>query len=247
VANVSHEIRTPLTVLSGFIETMVNLQLSEAERRRVLELMSQQTVRMQSLVGDLLTLAQLEGSPRPAADRWVDVAHLFALVQADAQALSSGRHRLFFQLPEGVQLAGSEGELISAVVNLVTNAVRYTPAGGSVTVSWSGRADGSGEISVHDDGLGIAREHLPRLTERFYRVDGSRSRETGGTGLGLSIVKHVMLRHGGELEVQSEVGKGSTFRLQFPSARIRTATAGAISPEPLSVRQEELPALTVST
>jgi two-component system, OmpR family, phosphate regulon sensor histidine kinase PhoR len=221
VANVSHEIRTPLTVLSGFIETMVNLQLSDAERRRVMELMAQQTVRMQSLVGDLLTLAQLEGSPRPAADRWVDVARLFSQVQADAQALSAGRHRLLFNAPVDVQLAGAEVELISAVANLVTNAVRYTPAGGSVTVNWLNRSDGSGEIDVQDDGPGIAREHLPRLTERFYRVDGSRSRDTGGTGLGLSIVKHVMLRHGGELEVMSEVGKGSTFKLQFPSSRVR--------------------------
>ena len=229
VANVSHEIRTPLTVLAGFIETMVNLQLSDAERRRVLELMAQQTVRMQSLVGDLLTLAQLEGSPRPAADRWIDVARLFALVHADAQALSAGRHRLVFQSPVDVQLAGAEVELISAVANLVTNAVRYTPAGGSLTVSWSSRADGSGEIEVQDNGPGIAREHLPRLTERFYRVDGSRSRDTGGTGLGLSIVKHVMLRHGGELEIRSEVGKGSVFKLLFPSARVRalnTALAG---------------------
>ena len=227
VANVSHEIRTPLTVLSGFIETMVNLQLSEAERCRVLELMAQQTVRMQSLVGDLLTLAQLEGSPRPAADRWIDVARMFLQVQTDAQALSAGRHRLLFNSPVDVQLAGAEVELVSAVVNLVTNAVRYTPAGGSVTVSWLSRADDSGEVVVQDNGPGIAREHLPRLTERFYRVDGSRSRDTGGTGLGLSIVKHVMLRHGGELEVLSEVGKGSTFKLQFPSSRVRAGKNAA--------------------
>ena len=236
VANVSHEIRTPLTVLSGFIETMMNLQLSEAERCRVLELMAQQTVRMQSLVGDLLTLAQLEGSPRPAADRWIDVARMFLQVQTDAQALSAGRHRLLFNSPVDVQLAGAEVELVSAVANLVTNAVRYTPAGGSVTVSWLSRADDSGEVVVQDNGPGIAREHLPRLTERFYRVDGSRSRDTGGTGLGLSIVKHVMLRHGGELEVLSEVGKGSTFKLQFPSSRVRAgknaATLLATSPRP---------------
>jgi two-component system, OmpR family, phosphate regulon sensor histidine kinase PhoR len=243
VANVSHEIRTPLTVLSGFIETMVNLQLSEAERRRVLELMAQQTVRMQGLVGDLLTLAQLEGSPRPAADRWVDVARLFSQVHADAQALSAGRHRLSFQAPSDVQLAGSEGELISALANLVMNAVRYTPAGGSVAVSWLNRSDGSGEIDVQDDGPGIAREHLPRLTERFYRVDGSRSRDTGGTGLGLSIVKHVMLRHSGELEVQSDVGKGSTFKLLFPSSRVKAVNAAPSSPLTLPAQPEATPAL----
>ena len=224
VANVSHEIRTPLTVLCGFIETMVNLKLTEVERRRVLELMAQQTVRMQSLVGDLLTLAQLEGSPRPPADRWVSVQRLFMQVNADADALSAGRHSLVFEPPAEVQLAGTESELLSALANLVNNAVRYTPAGGKVDVSWATRPDGSGEIEVSDSGPGIAREHLPRLTERFYRVDGSRSRDTGGTGLGLSIVKHVALRHGGELEIQSELGKGSAFKLVFPAARVRDVT-----------------------
>ncbi len=225
VANVSHEIRTPLTVLSGFIETMVNLSLTEVERRRVLELMSQQTLRMQRLVGDLLTLAQLEGSPRPPADRWVSVQRLFMQVHADAEALSAGRHALSFQRPSDVQLAGSEGELLSAVANLVNNAVRYTPTGGSIQVTWLSRTDGSGEIEVRDSGPGIEREHLPRLTERFYRVDGSRSRDTGGTGLGLSIVKHVVLRHGGELEIQSELGKGSAFKLVFPAVRVRSVVA----------------------
>ena len=227
VANVSHEIRTPLTVLSGFIETMVNLNLTEVERRRVLELMAQQTLRMQSLVGDLLTLAQLEGSPRPPADRWVSVQRLFLQVNADAEALSAGRHTLRFESPPEAQLAGAESELLSAIGNLVTNAVRYTPAEGRVDVRWAARPDGSAEIEVRDTGPGIAREHLPRLTERFYRVDGSRSRDTGGTGLGLSIVKHVALRHGGELEIRSEPGKGSTFKLVFPAARVRDAGAAA--------------------
>lgn len=221
VANVSHEIRTPLTVLTGFIETLANLPLTDVERRRVLELMSQQTTRMRTLVGDLLTLAQLEGSPRPPADRWVAVQKVFAQVQADAEALSGGRHTLAFDAGDGAQIAGAESELLSAVANLVTNAVRYTPAGGSVSVGWSLRHDGSGEIVVRDTGIGIAREHLPRLTERFYRVDGSRSRDTGGTGLGLSIVKHVAQRHGGELEIDSEPGKGSSFRLVLPAPRVR--------------------------
>ena len=221
VANVSHEIRTPLTVLSGFLETMGNLPLTEVERRRVLELMSQQTTRMQTLVGDLLTLAQLEGSPRPPADRWVPVKRLLTQVQVDAQALSAGRHVLSFNGGEAAQIAGTETELLSAIANLVNNAVRYTPPGGSVEVSWTERADGAGELQVRDSGIGIAREHLPRLTERFYRVDGSRSRDTGGTGLGLSIVKHVAQRHGGELEVTSEPGKGSCFTLIFPAPRVR--------------------------
>jgi two-component system phosphate regulon sensor histidine kinase PhoR len=221
VANVSHEIRTPLTVLAGFIETMDNLPLTEAERRRVLQLMGQQTTRMQTLVGDLLTLAQLEGSPRPASDRWVSVQKLFAQVHADAQALSAGRHALAFNGGDAAHIAGAELELISAVSNLVSNAVRYTPSGGQVDVSWSDRADGAGVLEVRDSGIGVAREHLPRLAERFYRVDGSRSRDTGGTGLGLSIVKHVAQRHGGELDIESEPGKGSRFSLVFPASRVR--------------------------
>jgi len=230
VANVSHEIRTPLTVLAGFIETMGNLPLTEAERRRVLALMTQQTQRMQTLVSDLLTLAQLEGSPRPPADRWVPLAALLAQVEADARALSASRHTIVVASPGDVQLAGTQAELLSAVMNLMNNAVRYTPEGGRIELRWQLQGDGAGELSVSDTGPGIAREHLPRLTERFYRVDGSRSRETGGTGLGLSIVKHVIQRHGGALEIQSEPGKGSTFRLVFPAARVRTPAPAAASP-----------------
>ncbi|HEX6708083.1 MAG TPA: phosphate regulon sensor histidine kinase PhoR [Albitalea sp.] len=229
VANVSHEIRTPLTVLTGFIETMGNLPLTEVERRRVLELMSQQTQRMQTLVGDLLTLAQLEGSPRPASDRWVAVHKLMAQVRADAEVLSAGRHTMGFSGGDTTQVAGAEAELLSALANLVNNAVRYTPSGGTVDVSWSLRPDGAGELEVRDSGIGIAREHLPRLTERFYRVDGSRSRDTGGTGLGLSIVKHVAQRHGGELEMRSEPGRGSSFKLIFPAARVRQVDTPADS------------------
>ena len=231
VANVSHEIRTPLTVLSGFLETLTNLPLSEADRSRVLVLMTQQAQRMGTLVNDLLILARLEGSPRPAADRWVRVDALMAQVEVDARALSAGRHSLRFAKAEGAQIAGAQPELLSAVTNLVNNAVRYTPDGGQIDVSWRVLADGSGELAVADTGPGIAREHLPRLTERFYRVDGSRSRETGGTGLGLSIVKHVVQRHGGELDIRSEPGKGSLFRLVFPAARVRSAGPGADAAE----------------
>ncbi|WP_295647104.1 phosphate regulon sensor histidine kinase PhoR [uncultured Methylibium sp.] len=227
VANVSHEIRTPLTVLSGFIETMNTLPLTEVERKRILTLMGQQTQRMQSLVTDLLTLAQLEGSPRPPADQWTPVARLLRQVEADARTLSQGRHQLTLSGETAQQIAGAEGELLSALANLANNAVRYTPEGGRVDISWRVLGDGSGEFAVKDTGPGIEREHLPRLTERFYRVDGSRSRDTGGTGLGLSIVKHVAQRHGGELDVQSEPGKGSTFRLVFPAARLRLPLAPA--------------------
>ena len=221
VANVSHEIRTPLTVLSGFVETLVQLPLSEAERRRVLVMMEQQTDRMQALVGDLLTLAQLEGSPRPAPDRWVALRPILQRAAEDAMALSAGRHAIELQGGEDTELAGSESELLSAVSNLCNNAVRYTPEGGRITLRFMRRDDGSAELAVSDTGIGIAREHLPRLTERFYRVDGSRSRDTGGTGLGLSIVKHVVQRHGGEIDIQSEPGKGTTFRLVLPALRVR--------------------------
>ncbi len=223
VANVSHEIRTPLTVLSGFIETMGNLPLTEVERKRVLGLMGQQTSRMQALVSDLLTLAQLEGSPRPALDRWVPVSRLLGHVESDARSLSGGRHELNFDgAGTQAQIAGSETELHSALANLVNNAVRYTPEGGRIDVRWHVSPDGSGVFEVQDSGPGIAAEHLPRLTERFYRVDGSRSRETGGTGLGLSIVKHVVQRHAGEMHIESQVGHGAMFSLVFPPARTRS-------------------------
>jgi two-component system phosphate regulon sensor histidine kinase PhoR len=234
VANVSHEIRTPLTVLSGFLETLANLPLTEVERKRVLAMMARQTERMGTLVNDLLTLAQLEGSPRPAADRWVDLKPLLGVVEADARALSAGRHRLTVTVPERTAIAGSATEVTSAVTNLVHNAIRYTREGGVIDMSWQLLKDGAGELAVSDTGPGIAREHLPRLTERFYRVDSSRSRETGGTGLGLSIVKHVMQRHGGELVIDSEVGKGSVFRLVFPAPRVRTEAEAEVVNEPLA-------------
>ena len=229
VANVSHEIRTPLTVVAGAIETLRTLPLDAGERARVLLLLTQQTQRMQSLVADLLTLAVLEGSPRPAAGVWISVERLMRRVEADALALSAGRHRLAFGGEASLQLAGAENELLSAIGNLVVNAVRYTPPGGTIGVAWRRADDGSAEVAVADSGIGIGREHLPRLAERFYRVDGSRSRDTGGTGLGLSIVKHVMQRHGGELDVASERGRGSTFRLVFPAARVRGDAAAAAS------------------
>jgi two-component system, OmpR family, phosphate regulon sensor histidine kinase PhoR len=224
VANVSHEIRTPLTVISASIETLGQLKLTEPERNLILETTAQQTKRMQVLVSDLLTLALLEGSPRPPADCWIGMAALFKRVHSDASALSAGRHQLTVSdVPEFVCLAGNEGELLSALGNLVSNAIRYTPDGGQIILSWGLREGGSAEILVQDNGIGMAKEHLPRLTERFYRVDSSRSRDTGGTGLGLSIVKHVAQRHGGVLDIQSTVGQGSRFTLVFPAARLLMA------------------------
>ena len=155
------------------------------------------------------------------------LARLLSQVRADAEMLSAGRHAFAFDEAVAVHIAGAEAELQSALASLVNNAVRYTPSGGRIDVTWHLRPDGAGELDVRDSGIGIAREHLPRLTERFYRVDGSRSRDTGGTGLGLSIVKHVVQRHGGELDIQSEPGNGSSFRLLFPAARVREGGAGA--------------------
>jgi two-component system phosphate regulon sensor histidine kinase PhoR len=230
VANVSHEIRSPLTVVAGFLETLAELPLTEVERQRVLKLMQQQTERMQALVADLLTLAQLEGSPRPPTDRWVAVPGVLRRAQADALALSHGRHRIEVSDGDDAEVAANDNELLSAVGNLLNNAVRYTPPGGRITLQWRWRDDGGAELAVSDTGIGIAREHLPRLTERFYRVDGSRSRDTGGTGLGLSIVKHVVQRHGGEIDVESEPGKGSTFRLVLPALRVRRAPIAIPAP-----------------
>jgi two-component system phosphate regulon sensor histidine kinase PhoR len=235
VANVSHEIRTPLTVLAGFVDTLASVPLSTAEQPRVLALMRQQTDRIQSLVDDLLTLAQLEGSPRPPPDSWFAARPLLTRVFGEAELLSAGRHDMQLDAQPALELAGIESELASAMGNLLGNAVRYTPDGGRITAQWLQReGDGCAVFEVRDTGIGIAREHLPRLTERFYRVDGSRSRATGGTGLGLAIVKHVVTRHGGELEMQSEVGKGSIFRIVLPAARVRVPH-GAAAPLRVSV------------
>lgn len=234
VANVSHEIRTPLTVLAGFVETLQTLRLEESERQQYLALMAQQADRMQTLVNDLLTLSKLEGSPPPGVESQVAVPALMRQLEADALALSQVMgeagdtdHRFAFDCAFDGFLAGTATELLSAMGNLVSNAVRYTPAGGNILVSVRQRADGCVVFSVADTGPGIAAEHLGRLTERFYRVDRSRSRETGGTGLGLAIVKHVAQRHGATLTIDSTVGKGSVFTLTFPAARVVPPTASA--------------------
>ena len=233
VANVSHEIRTPLTVLSGFVETLQSLNLTEQERVRYLHLMAQQAERMQSLVSDLLTLSRLEGSPLPSAQEWVPMAPIFEQCLQEVTELSrvlwGQPQQLHFEIAPGIAVAGSAAELHSAMLNLIGNAVRYTPEGKSIFVNWQARADGGAEFSVRDEGVGIAPEHIPRLTERFYRVDRSRSRETGGTGLGLAIVKHVSQRHGAELSIASTPGQGSTFSVRFPLARVRLPAVPSIS------------------
>jgi two-component system, OmpR family, phosphate regulon sensor histidine kinase PhoR len=228
VANVSHEIRTPLTVLCGLIESLQTLPLSPAERDASLHTMQNQAQRMNSLVADLLTLSRLESSPWPDQGNPVSIKTLLLLCKQEATNLSAGRHRLNFvwlgadlnDAARDLMVKGSPNELQSALSNLVSNAVRYTPAGGTVTVSAQLDAAQSLTLTVSDTGAGIAPEHLPRLTERFYRVDSSRSRDTGGTGLGLAIVKHVMQRHGGQLRIESQLGLGSRFSLVFEQAQL---------------------------
>ncbi len=235
VANVSHEIRTPLTVLSGFVETLQSLPLGPAQQQQYLALMAQQAERMQTLVSDLLTLSRLEGSPPPGSSDWVPVQALMLALQQEGEALlmlldQPGSEALTFDGGTGCEIAGSRSELQSAMANLVSNAVRYTPAGGAIHVAFAVLPDGRARFSVLDTGSGIAPEHIPRLTERFYRVDRSRSRDTGGTGLGLAIVKHVAQRHGAELRIESTPGQGSRFSILFPASRIRpVAISTAVS------------------
>ncbi len=224
VANVSHELKSPLTVVAGFLETLTDseLQLDEERRRGYLEMMREHTRRMQQLVEDLLTLSALEADRGPGDEILVDVPALLAGMREDALALSGGRHRIALGIEDPLALFANAQELRSAFGNLVSNAVHYTPAGGDIRLSW-GRRGAQAVFSVSDTGPGIEPRHIPRLTERFYRVDHSRSRETGGTGLGLAIVKHVLTRHQATLEIESEPGKGSSFSAVFPARRVKSA------------------------
>jgi two-component system, OmpR family, phosphate regulon sensor histidine kinase PhoR len=219
VANVSHELRTPLTVLVGFLETVRELKLDPQRQRDYLGMMQEQATRMQRIIEDLLTLSALDSAPPAADDRRIAVAPLMQRLKTDAEALSGGRHAIKTHVEESRDLLGVESELVSAFGNLVSNAIRYTPAGGTITLAWREEPDG-GRFSVEDTGIGIEAEHIPRLTERFYRVDRSRSRETGGTGLGLAIAKHALARHEATLEVESQPGKGSRFSARFPARRL---------------------------
>lgn len=219
VANVSHELRTPLTVLAGFLETVRELKLDPQRMRDYMDLMAEQARRMQRIVDDLLALSTLESSPEPSLEERVNVTGLLARIKADAEALSGGRHHVTLDAMEGFDLAGAESEIASAFGNLASNAVRYTPEGGTVRLIWSASSAGA-EFVVEDTGVGIEPQHIARLTERFYRVDRGRSRETGGTGLGLAIVKHALMRHQAALDIQSDPGKGSRFSVRFPARRV---------------------------
>jgi two-component system phosphate regulon sensor histidine kinase PhoR len=227
IANVSHELRTPLTVVGGFLETLEDMDSGIPENmRQYYKLMQEQTVRMRRLVEDLLTLSQLESNQNMPQETEIDVPSLLRMLITEGESLSGGRHKLVLEADDSLFMTGATEELHSAFGNLVSNAIRYTPEGGDITLKW-GQYGNSAVFSVTDTGLGIEPQHISRLTERFYRVDRSRSRATGGTGLGLSIVKHILTRHQAKLEIQSEVGKGSTFSAVFPAARLILKTEPA--------------------
>lgn len=231
VANVSHELRTPLTVVGGFLETLSDSpDLPPETLRHFLALMQAQTRRMEHLIKDLLTLSSLEGKPSFAAQEPIDMRQLLQYLLTEAQALSQNRHEIVLKNQDDATVLGEWTEFHSALSNLVSNAVRYTPEGGRIEMAWRVLREHScwrGEFSVRDTGIGIAREHLPRLTERFYRVDRGRSRDTGGTGLGLAIVRQVLARHDARLEIESELGEGSVFYVRLPASRVLLSEAGA--------------------
>jgi two-component system phosphate regulon sensor histidine kinase PhoR len=221
VANVSHELRTPLTVIAGYLETLLdNVEDVNPRWTRALQQMSQQGKRMQNLLNDLLLLAKLEATDYPSDNQPVAVDLLLLQIKADAIALSGNRHhRISLEADHNYKLKGSEAELRSAFSNLVFNAVKYTPDEGEIRIRWWGDESGA-HLAVQDSGIGIETRHLPRLTERFYRVDSSRNSNTGGTGLGLAIVKHVLIRHRGRLDISSVLNHGSTFTCHFPTSQV---------------------------
>ena len=226
VANVSHELRTPLTVVSGFVENLQDMRdLNNDSARRALHLMAEQTRRMDNLVADLLTLSHLENDQSPLREDLVDMRALLNEIYQEGLLLDGGKHALLLEILSDEKLRGNCEELRSAFGNLLGNAIRYTPEGGEILLRWA-EQDGHLVFSVRDSGIGIAPQHIPRLTERFYRVDRSRSRETGGTGLGLAIVKHVAIHHHARLDILSEQGKGSVFSLVFQAPRDGAQRAG---------------------
>lgn len=224
VANVSHELRTPLTVIAGYLETLQTSGQAPKNWQRPLEQMTDQTVRMTSLVNDLLLLARLETSERESGRDEVSVQALINQIAGEVRSLSGGTHEVTVFCDTDCIINGDTSELHSAFANLAFNAVRYSPDGGPIELRWEVDPSG-GHFSVKDSGIGIDPVHIPRLTERFYRIDAGRSRASGGTGLGLAIVKHVLLRHSGNLSISSAPNQGSTFTLNFPTQKLNAAHA----------------------
>jgi len=224
IANVSHELRTPLTVVGGFLETLSDMEGAVPDALKTyFGMMQEQTGRMRRIIEDLLTLSTIESSIDAPDDIEIDMGYLLKALQNDALGLSQSlyktKHKIHLDVDPTLNLSGAQEELHSAFSNLVSNAIRYTPKGGEIFISWH-LINEHPVFSVRDTGIGIEQQHIDRLTERFYRVDRGRSRETGGTGLGLSIVKHILIRHQAKLEISSEIGVGSTFSVVFPKARI---------------------------
>ncbi|VEC00293.1 Phosphate regulon sensor protein phoR [Cedecea lapagei] len=218
-ANVSHELRTPLTVLQGYLEMMQDQALEGPLKDKALHTMREQTSRMEGLVKQLLTLSRIEAAPAISMNEKIDVPLMLRVVEREAQTLSQQRQTLTFNVEPGLQVYGNEEQLRSAISNLVYNAVNHTPAGTHITVTWRKLPHGAA-FSVRDTGPGISAEHIPRLTERFYRVDKARSRQTGGSGLGLAIVKHALSHHDARLDIESLPGQGSTFSFILPERLI---------------------------
>lgn len=223
-ANVSHELRTPLTVLQGYLEMMYEQTLEGATREKALLTMRDQTSRMEGLVKQLLTLSKIEAAPTLLLNEQVDVPMMLRMVEREAQTLSQQKHTFSFEVDNQLKVLGNEEQLRSAMSNLVYNAVNHTPAGTHITVRWHAAPHGA-EFSVEDNGPGIAPEHIPRLTERFYRVDKARSRQTGGSGLGLAIVKHALNHHESRLMIDSQPGKGTRFSFVLPERLIAKKSA----------------------
>ncbi len=226
VANASHELRSPLTVIAGYLDQLAEEDDLDAEWREPLADMRRQADRMREIVEDLLELSRLESSADEAPLMSVDMPSLLARLVHAAEAATPTAPGIELDIDRACFLLGSETELHSIASNLISNAVKYTPADGRIFLIWR-RAAGGAQLIVKDTGIGIAPEHLPRLTERFYRVDRARARARGGSGLGLSIVKHSLQRHGGRLEIASEEGRGSTFTASFPARRVMTREAPA--------------------
>ena len=219
VANASHELRSPLTVISGYLETLAQDPALDADLQRPVAEMRRQAERMTAIIRDLLELSRLEETGEILGGEPIDVAALAALLRKDVLARPVHPREVHVRIDSAAELNGDEPEIHSAFSNLVDNAAKYTSADGSLEMRWWVDEEG-GHFAVSDTGMGIPPEHIPRLTERFYRVDTSRSRSTGGSGLGLAIVKHVLQRHGATLEVQSTLGAGSTFTCHFPAERV---------------------------
>jgi len=230
VADALHELSAPITVLAGYLDTMRDLAFGPRRLRDYLDSMEGQCQRLRRTVESLLSLSAIESAPRPPGDERIDLGVLLGTIRAEAEALSAGRHRIVLDAGPGLDLFGCGGEIASAFGNLAGNAVRYTPPGGEIRLVWRALPAGAAEFAVEDNGIGIAKEHIPRLTERFFRVDRERSRKIAGTGLGLAIVKDVLNRHQATLEIESELGKGSRFTARFPARRVMLAAARSANP-----------------